>query len=502
MTASIHGSLPRMRRRVRLPGCALLTALLLSACVSLPDLRHPAPELPAKWPEGQSGTAIAPDWWKVYGDPVLDKLIEEAFAHNRDLMLAAARIEEARANLGLTRASQFPMVQAGAKASRSRTSEVGSFPPPQPVNNNFNASLEAAYEVDLWGRYREATRAARADLLASQYAREVVRLTLAADVARGYFTLRALDGQLALAAETLANRQAATGLNRLRFQEGIDSELTLHQAEAELAATESSRALLAGQLRQQGLALAVPLGREPRAILEDTVERGAALGEMTLPPAIPAGLPSDLLQRRPDLRQAEQQLAATQARIGEVRAALYPNLSLTGYLGSESTRLSDLFSGPAAIWGLTASLVQTVYNAGRTKSAIAAADARQTQALVAYEQTLRQSFREVLDALALHRQAREQAEAETRRSEALARATDLADLRYRNGIASYLEVLDAQRNLYAARQNAIDTRRAQLAASVDLVKSLGGGWQEDDLRRAEREASASEEEKIMLPKLH
>ena len=270
--------------------------------------------------------------------------------------------------------------------------------------------------------------------------------------------------------------RAALDLQRLRFDNGISSELDLRQAEAELAATDASIAQLAQSVREQELALAQLLGRSPRAIVEQQVARGAGLNELGEPPAIPAGLPSELLARRPDLRQAEQNLLAAQARISEAKAALFPDLSLTGNFGSESRRLADLFSGPATIWGLTAGLVQTVFNAGRTEAGIQAADARQTQALVGYEQAVQQAFREVLDALVAHRQARELGAADQRRASALARTLELADLRYRNGVDNYLQVLDAQRNLYQAQQSAIDARRAQLAASADLIKALGGGW--------------------------
>jgi multidrug efflux system outer membrane protein len=210
--------------------------------------------------------------------------------------------------------------------------------------------------------------------------------------------------------------------------------------------------------------------------MEGTLSRGARLAEITLPPAVPAGLPSDLLLRRPDLRQAEQKLLSTQARIREAGAAIYPNLSLTANLGTESKALADLFSGPAGFWGLAAGLSQTLFNAGRTEAAIKAADARQDQALIAYEQSLQVAFKEVLDALILHRQARETGEEEVRRLGALKRAAELAELRYQNGVSNYLEVLDARRNLFQAEQGGIEARRMQLAATAYLFMALGGGW--------------------------
>lgn len=458
-----------------------LALLAVAGCATVPELKKPALDLPAAWPpaSGQSAAQVAPDWWKAFGDPRLDALVQEALEHNADIRLAAARIEEARANLGVVRADQAVQMQGTVDVNRSRRTEVGAMPAGgSPVNNSYKVQLQAAYELDLWGRLREAGNAARSELLASEYGREVVRVSLTGDVARGYFALRALDAQLELVDRTRANRQAAVDLQQLRLEAGVASELEMRQAQAELAGLEADRARLVQAIGQQELALAVLVGRGPRALMEDGVARGRALQALGEPPAVPAGLPSDLLARRPDLRQAEQNLLTTHARIREAKAALYPDLSLSAYLGSESKALSDLFSGPAAIWSLGIGLVQSILNGDRTQAALDVRDARQTQALIGYEQAVRQAFREVLDALIAHRQARELAEAEGRRSEALGSALEVAELRHRNGLVNYLTVLDAQRNLLQADLNRIEARRAQLAAATDLAKALGGGWRE------------------------
>jgi len=459
----------------------LLTLLALAGCVTLPPMKQLQSDLPASWQkggqEGNPQATVAADWWKAYNDPALDKLMAEALAHNRDLKLAAARIEEARASLGLAEADRYPEVQIGADAGRSRVTSKGTMPITTPTSNNFKLNLQAAWEVDLWGRYRAASAAARADLLATEYARQAIHSSLTGTLAQSYFALAALDAQSQLAQDTLANRREAVALQRLRFEGGVTSELTLRQAEAELASVEISLAQLGQQVRQQELALAVLLGRDPRQIVEMDISRGLRLSDLAMPPAVPAGLPSDLLLRRPDLRQAEQKLLSAQARIREAGAAIYPNLSLTANLGTESKALADLFSGPAGIWGLAAGLSQTLFNAGRTEAAIKAADARQDQALIAYEQTLQVAFKEVLDALVTHRQARESGAAEERGISALKRAAELADLRYQNGVSNYLEVLDARRNLFQAEQGGIETRRAQLAATANLFKALGGSWE-------------------------
>lgn len=466
-------------RKPPLKPLLLLALLALGGCADIPALRQPAPDLASAWPRqaGQPVAAVAPQWWAAYGDPVLEALIQEARAHNGDLALAAARIEEARANLGLARANEAFQLRGVADVSRERRSQRGAMPMSgSPVNNTFAAQLQASYEMDLWGRYRAASEAARASLLASRHARDVVEVSLAGAVVQGYFALRALDAQQALVEQTRANRQAAVELRQLRLDAGVSSELDLRQAQAELASLEASRARLGQAVAQQELALGVLLGRSPRALMETPVARGKAFDALTLPPAVPAGLPSDLLRRRPDLRQAEQTLLAAQARIRETRAALYPDLSLTAYLGSESKALADLFSGPAAIWGLGIGIVHSLINGGHTQATLDLRDAQQLQALESYEEAVRQAFREVLDALVAHRQARELAEAESRRAQALAGALELAELRYRNGLENHLAVLDAQRNLLQAELNRIDARLAQLNASAGLAKALGGGW--------------------------
>lgn len=474
---------------------ALLTGLALAGCVELPLLRKPAPELPTAWPapggEGQvaatPATAALPvpadwttaDWWTAYADPTLDQLVAEALTQNSDLRLAAARVAEARAQLGLREADRYPGVDLEASAGRSQVSERGVNPVQgSSTNNSFKASFQAAYQLDLWGRYRNASEAARADLLASEYAAGVVRASLVAAVARAYFDLAALDAQRRLALDTRGNRTEALNLLKLRLDGGIASDLEVRQAEAELAAVDIAATRLGHQVRQQELVLAGLLGREPRRLVEEGLARGAGLAALRSPPAIPAGLPADLLTRRPDLRQAEQRLLASQARIKEIRAALFPDLRLTAYLGAESKALADLFSGSAGVWGLTAGLVQSVFNAGRTESAVRAAAARQEQALADYKQTVRTAFREVLDALVAHREARERGEGEARRADALRQAAEIANLRFENGLTSHLEVLDARRNLFQAESNGIEARRAQLAASADLALALGGGWGE------------------------
>ncbi|HZP85313.1 MAG TPA: efflux transporter outer membrane subunit [Burkholderiales bacterium] len=462
-------------------------ALVLIALASLvgcstvgPDYVRPKTELPAQWQQAAShanARLSAQRWWTIYNDPVLDRLIDESLAHNADLEQAIARVDEARALLGVTRADQFPEVTAGAVHGRSRISEVGPepLPPGTKREDNLNrVTLNVAYEVDLWGRYRRATEAARAELLASRAAQDAVRLALTALVAQGYYALVGLDAQVEITQRTIATRRAALDLQRLRLQAGTVSEFDLRQTEAELAAAQALLPTLERARTQQQNALAVLLGRSPRAIVEQQIPRNAVVA---LPPiVVPAGLPSDLLERRPDIQEAEQTLVGANARIGVARAAYFPSIVLTGVLGSESAALSDLFSGPAGIWQLAASVTQPIFNAGRIKSQVRAASARQRQALAQYRLAIQNAFRDVQDALAAQSAARTQFDAEAQRVSALEQALKLARLRYDNGVASLLDVLDAERNLLTAELNRVDALRAQRAAVADTVKALGGGW--------------------------
>src|SRR5882724_527029 len=317
-------------------------AFLLAACAGLkPDYTKPAVDLPAGWRDAPADGVQARDarWWKVYGDPVLDRLVDEALANNANVMLAIARVDEARAALSVTSADQRPQVNASANRNRTRVSQRGPTPLPPGVNPEFNdtqVAVGVSYEIDLWGRLRNATLAARADLLATEAARETVLITLTSDVAQGYFALRAFDGQLAATRRSIAARSEALGMQKRRFEVGDISEFDYRQLEADVAAERAQLPALERQRAQQENALAVLLGKSPRAIYEGALEAGSDPEDRTVAIVVPAGLPSDLLLRRPDLVQAEQTLIAANARVAVARAAYFPTLSLTGYLGSES----------------------------------------------------------------------------------------------------------------------------------------------------------------------
>jgi len=461
-------------------GFIVTLVALIAGCAIGPAYERPASELPAAWQGGPASGVSAPGdrWWTLYADPALDRLVEEALAHNQDLALAVARVDEARALARVADSLQWPSVDASFNRDRSRRSEVTSTPfPGAPVeSNNYRAQLNVAYEVDLWGRLKSVSNAARANLLATVAARETVRIALATEVVRGYYTLISLDAQIAATERALSLRSNGLELQRVRAKAGLINDLSLRQLEAEVAAAQSQLPALAANRTAQELALSVLAGRSPRAITEAGVERRAEQGEPQ-PPVIPEGLPSDLLLRRPDIVQAEQQLIAANARIAEARASLFPRTLLTGFLGSESAALGNLFSGPAAIWSLAFGLAQPIFQGGRLFAEIEAVEAREKQAVASYQKTLQEAFREVRQGLSTQLRAREVYDSETNRATALTEALRLARLRYQQGLLSQLEIIDAERNLLQAELNRADALRAQRAAVADVVKALGGGWQ-------------------------
>ncbi|MBI4294438.1 MAG: efflux transporter outer membrane subunit [Betaproteobacteria bacterium] len=461
-------------------GAHALILFLLAGCAGAPSYERPAVDLPSGWrgAPAQGVTATGERWWTIFSDASLERLIEQALFHNQDLALAAARVDEARALLRATDSARMPSVDADFQGDRLRLSERTStpLPPGAPLaSTNYRGQLNVAYEVDLWGRLSSATRAARAELLASEAARETVRIALVAEVVRGYFALLALDAQVASTNRALRLRTDSLALQKVRAKAGLVNDLNLRQLEAEIAAAQAQLPALQTSRTAQELALAVLAGRSPLAIVEGELARGPEEGE-PLPPVIPEGLPSDLLLRRPDIAEAEQRLIGANARIAEARAALFPRIALTGFLGSESAALGDLFSGPATIWSLAFAVAQPIFQGGRLTAEIEAVKARERQALAQYQKTLQAAFSEVRQALSAQARAREAFEAENARMTALAEALRLARVRYENGLLSQLEVIDSERNLLQAQLNRSDALRAQRAAAADIVKALGGGW--------------------------
>jgi len=466
---------------------ALAASLLMAGCANLNPFtayERPAVETPAVWP-GLPANAKAYDttqWWKVYGDPKLDQLIDEALSHNNDVALAAARIDEARARVVLADADRDPTVSATFQPSITRITKRGSaptFPGQHFTNTDYLATINASYELDLWGKLRGATEVARANLLASEAARDTVRNTLTAQVAQSYFAMLALDAQIETSRRTQETREAGLKLQKLRMSSGLSSEFEVRQMEADLAAVQAQIPALERSRTEQENALSVLLGRSPRELVEGNISRG--IPAMPAEIVVPSGLPSELLLRRPDLRQAEQQLIAAHGNVGVARTAYYPSISLTGYFGGESKSLADLFIGPARIFQFAAALTQPLFYGKRIGASVDVAKAQEDQAVAQYRQTIANAFSDVRNALVAQQKAQEIATAERAHVDALQKSYALAKLRFENGVSSQLDLLDAERNLLQAQLNLTDAERSQRSAVADLFKAMGGGWQSEQV---------------------
>jgi len=450
--------------------------VVLTGCAVQPDYQRPELELPQAWKETAPQPAAAEPWWRVYGDPALERMIGEALAGNTDVLVAAARVDEARALLGEIRSALRPEVSAGASAGRSRSSAATGLLPPgvERERSNYRATLDVSYEIDVFGRLRAASDAARADLAASEAVRDAVRLALTSRVAASYYGLLALDAQVELTRRALRLREESLALQRRRREAGVISDFDLRQLEAEAATLRAQLPPLERDREIEEAALAALLGRSPRAVFEEALPRQALAADAPSAVAVPSGLPSELLLRRPDLVEAEQRLVAANARVAVARSAYFPSIRLTGLLGSESADLSDLFSGPAGIWSFAAALAQPIYAGGRLEAQREAAAARERALLAQYQGAVRNAFRELRQALAAQARARESFEAQDARVVALEETLRLARLRYASGIASQLDVLDAERGLLAAQTARIEALREQRAAVADLYRALGG----------------------------
>jgi multidrug efflux system outer membrane protein len=471
-----------LNKRMNRLAITVLAAAALSACAGLqPGTPYTRPALTLPPSLGTTSTATAPEagmWWTGFADPVLDALVDEAVRNNQDLALATARMAEARASMAQTNANLYPTLDLNASTTRRRASEnTATFSPgAQPVSEDRQLGLTASYEIDFWGKYARADEAARARLLAQSASRGSVLTTLQANVAQAYFALRALDAQATLAERTLTTRTENLRLQKRRFEGGVVGELDLRQAESEAASALASAQQVRQARRNAETALATLAGRQPADIMRPVLVRGAELGTLFATQAVPAGLGSDLLRARPDIVSAEQNLIAAQADIGQARALYFPKLSLTANVGQQSKDLSTLFDPASLFWNMVGNLSQPIFRAGAIDALVSAANARQQQALAQYTQAVQNAFKDVHDALNNVDAGRDIATTTATRITALRETLRLADLRYKAGYTSYLEVLNAQRDLAQAESGLIDLQRNQLNAVVSLHKALGGGW--------------------------
>jgi outer membrane protein, multidrug efflux system len=457
---------------------------LLAGCTVGPKYRKPVVQPPSTF-RGAGDAAATPDpnsladlkWFEVFKDQQLQELVRTALVNNYDLGQAMERVQTARANLGITRSDQFPNVTASAEATTLRNPNSGQFALPSGANRDrtFGTVLLnlLSFEIDIWGRQRRATEAARAALLGAEETRKAVMTTVVGDVSAAYFNLLELDTELEIAQDTLATRKESLNLIRTRQQGGVATLLDVRQAEQLVYAAAQTVPDIERLTEQTENQINLLLGKDP-----GPVTRGRSLTEQEQPPDAPSGLPSSLLERRPDIRAAEATLMAATANIGVAKAAYFPQISLTGFMGGQSSQLANLFSGPGGAWNFGPQVSLPIFNAGRVKSGVKFTEAQQRLALTQYQQSIKTAFREVSDALVEYRKVKEIRSQQESLVTTLQDRSRLAYLRYQGGVDTQLNALDADRDLFAAELNLAQTRRNELLALVQLYKALGGGWQQ------------------------
>jgi outer membrane protein, multidrug efflux system len=450
------------------------------ACALGPDYHRPETKIPAAFrfePTATTDSFADQGWWQIYQDSTLQGLIREALVNNFDVRIAAARIDQARATLGSTRLQQLPQVSIAGDAQRARTSADQRVPGAPPISNVFSADGSLSYEFDFWGKYRRATEAAKAELLASEYSKQDVRAGLVSSVATAYFTLLTLDEQLAITRRTVGTRQKFVDLTQAQHERGTVSGLDVATAQAQLAIAQAN---IPDLQRQIGIAedqLSVLLGRNPDQILRPDNRQLKRVTEPAASPVPPAGLPSTLLERRPDLREAEQNLVTANANIGVAKANLFPSITLTTAGGHVSTALSDLFSGPTKAWSVGGGLLQPLLSPQRNLYQLDLADAQKRQALLQYQQSIQTAFREVSDALNARQKYAEFQVAQQAQVDAQRKANTIALARYRVGYSSYFDVINADRDLFTAELSLSAAHLNTLLSLVQLYRAVGGGWQ-------------------------
>ena len=455
-------------------GWLLCSLSLVGGCVQGPDYVKPTVAVPSAYrfappPAATEPTAETP-WWSGFRDPYLDALVQEALANNRNLVIATARVNEFEAILAGTRSQAYPQIGYDLSGNRSRASEEKIPAFVDPLSTTFSTLLSASWEIDLWGRIRRETEAARANLLATEEARRGVTLTLIASVIASYVSLLDLDAQLRVSDATLAGRKKSVDIFQKRFDGGWSSEFELTQVLGDYESVASQQPPIRQAIATQEHALSVLLGRNPGPIA-----RSNNLDALRSP-VVPAGLPSELLTRRPDILQAEQQLIASNALIGAARALFFPRISLTGLLGLASGSLGNLFTGPARTWSFTGDVAGPIYTGGGLTAAVHQAEARRDQQLANYELVIQNAFRDVDDSLADVQHSAELRDIAAKRVETLSRSVYLATERYENGYSDYLDVLDAERNLFSAQLQLESARGQYQRALVSLYLALGGDW--------------------------
>lgn len=461
------------------PLSLLLAALLLAGCTVGPDYKRPAVTVPTDYrgPASEDqhplpGASLAEQkWFEVFRDEELQALIRTALQQNYDVRIAATHILQAQATLGITRADQFPTVSAGADLSAERSAKSNILPALEQSTGQLN--LSAAWQLDFFGRFRRATESARGALLATEWAQRGVIISLIANVASAYFQLRALDLQLEISRNALTARRESLHLLNVLSDQGNITLLDVRQGEQLVYTASEEIPDLERRIQQQENFISILLGNNPGPI-----KRGLQLTEQPHAPEVPAGLPSELLERRPDIRQSEAQLMALNAQIGVARSAYYPQIALTATGGFQSDALTRLFTGPAGLWSFAGSLAQPIFTAGKIRSSVKFAEAARDEAVLGYQQTIQQAFRDVSDSLIAYRKNQEFRHEQELLTNSAQDAARLSNIRYKGGVTSYLEVLTNETNYFAAELNLAQAQANELLALVQIYQALGGGWQQ------------------------
>jgi len=470
---------------------AVAAVLVIAGCAVGPNYKRPVVDAPKEYrtagpvTNALAGTNSFADlgWWEVFADPQLRTYVEEALTNNWDIKVAAARVLQAAASAKVVRSQFFPTVAVGGDLVTTRTSEVGPLPLPAGVNPQENygtvfASM-SAYEVDLWGRIRRANEAARARLLATEAAQQTVRQTLVSDVAATYLALLELDYELEVSRQSYSVRTNSLVLTTAREEGGVASLQDVVQARVLVATSDAVIVDVLRRQEQKENELCILLGRNPGSL-----NRGLPLVDQPMRTDVPAGLPSALLERRPDIRASEQQLVAANANVGEAKAAFFPQLTLTGTFGYQSVSLSDLFTGPARVWQFGPTLTLPIFTGGRLKGQYEFAKARFEEAAAQYQQTVQSAFRDVSDALIQYRRTREFTVRQQQSTQARREAADLANIRYDGGVTSYLEVLYSEQELFTSELQLAEALGNELLSVVQLYRALGGGWETPAVHQA------------------
>jgi len=439
--------------------------------IPLPQAAQPEPSPSQQGPQSAALSFGDQKWWEVFQDPQLQELIRTALKQNYDLRIAATRILEAQALVGIVRSGQFPTVNGGAAGAGDRFARQK--PLPEYETSAYSVGASFSWEPDFWGKYRRATEAARANLLATEWGRKAVTSTLVSEVAAAYFQLRAYDLQLEISRRTLASRQESLQLTRTLTNGGSATDLDVRQAQELVAVAAETIPDLERQIEQQENLISTLLGNNPGPIT-----RGMKLTEQPHLPEVPAGIPSRLLERRPDIHAAEAQLMAANAEIGVARAAYFPQITLTATRGFQSSALTNLFTGPAGFWNMGGSLAQPIFAGGRIRSGVRFAEARQQEMVLTYQQTIQQAFRGVSDALIAYQKSREFREHQEELVLAAQDAARLSEVRYRGGAAGYLEVLTNETNSFNAELGLAQARLNELLSLDEIYRNLGGGWEQ------------------------